>query len=69
MSKNELLEKARDLRKSTHRRVFIVQEDQTPKERQARKTLVDMRDQRRLAGEDVVIWQGKIVPRRVKPGD
>jgi len=34
---------------------------QTPKERQGRKLLVATRDQRRSAGEDVVIWQGKIV--------
>ena len=62
-SKNEVLEKARTLRKTKHANVFIVQ-DLTPKERKQRKELVTERDQRKSRGEDVIIYQDKVVVRR-----
>jgi len=62
-SKNELLEKARVLRGTVHAQIFVVQ-DMTPKERERRKVLVEERNRRKQAGEDVIIFQDKVVLRR-----
>lgn len=65
LSKNDILEKAKDLRKTKHKNLFIVQ-DLTPNERAQRKVLVAERDQRIKDGEDLIIVNGKILPRREK---
>lgn len=62
-SKNEVLVKARTLRTTGHAHVFIVQ-DQTPKEREQRKVLVEERNRRKQAGEDVLIYNDRVVVRR-----
>lgn len=61
-TKNEVLLKARELRSTKNAHVFIVQ-DLTPKERQQRKLLVEERNRRRAAGEDVIIHKDKVVTR------
>lgn len=65
VSKNEFLQKARNLMKTVNHSIFIVQ-DQSQKERAERRVLIAERDSRKRNGEDVVIWKGKIVPRRVR---
>ncbi len=62
-AKNEVLEKARNLKKTKNCQIFIVQ-DLTPKERQKRKELVAERDYRKAQGEDVLIFKDKMVVRR-----
>lgn len=62
-SKNEVLQKARDLKTTQHAHIFIVR-DMTPKEREQRKLLVVERERRKGLGEDVLIYQDKVVVRR-----
>jgi PHD-finger len=65
-AKNEVLEKARNLKKTKNCQIFIVQ-DMTPLERQRRKELVAERDYRKSQGEDVLIYKDKVVVRRARP--
>ena len=65
-SKNELLRRSKDLRKTKFKNIFIVQ-DQTLKERDERKQLMKERDEKRKQGQDMVVFQGKLVPRKPKP--
>jgi hypothetical protein len=64
-SKKELLDKAKNLRDTQYKKIFITQ-DLTPKERALRKEIVAERDRRVAKGEDVVIFRGKVVTRREK---
>ena len=64
-SKNELLRTAKYLRDTKFRKIFIAP-DQTQKEREAIKILLRERNERRALGEDLVIYQGTLVKRRVK---
>ena len=64
-SKNELLRTAKYLRDTKFRKIFLAP-DQTQKEREAIKILLRERDDRRALGEDLIIYQGRLVKRRVK---
>jgi hypothetical protein len=64
-SKNELLERARYLKTTKFRNVYIVP-DMTTKEREQRRMLVKERDARKAQGQDMVIYRGKLVTRYVK---
>ena len=64
-SKNELLKRARYLKTTKFRNVYIVP-DMTTKEREQRRMLVKERDARKAQGQDMVIYRGKLVTRYVK---
>ena len=65
LGRNDILKKARDLRKTKYKNLFIIQ-DLTRNERAQRKFMVAERDRRIKDGEDLVIVNGKILPRREK---
>ena len=66
-AKNELLLKARGLRKTQFSQVYIVK-DLTLKEREQNKMLLTERDTRKKQGEDVIICRDKVLPRWRKTG-
>ena len=62
-TKNELLKRAKYLKTTCFKKVSIVA-DQTVKERELTRALVKEKVLRRIKGEDLIIYQGKLVPRR-----
>jgi len=56
---------AKYLRDTKIRKIFTAP-DQTQKEREAIKILLRERDNRRALGEDLIIYKGRLVKRRVK---
>ena len=64
-TKNEILRTARNLNDTKYKKVYIVQ-DLTIKEREQRKVLIKEREEKKIQGQDWIIIQGKLVPRRTK---
>jgi hypothetical protein len=62
-TKNEFLGRARELRKTKYKDIFVVQ-DMTLRERECRRQLLKARDAMKLEGKDMIIVQGKLVPKR-----
>lgn len=61
--RSNILRKARSLRNSDKWTGVYINQDYTPRQQEQRKKLRDELRTRRNAGEDVVIYRGKIVPK------
>ena len=62
-SKNELLRAARYLKVTKYKTLYVVQ-NLTVREREHHKVLMEERDKKKSQGLDLIIVQGKLVPRR-----